>query len=316
VLATVLAVVLALVLLPAQAALAASLTINNLPPVSYVDGGAARPSVRLGGASGPGTLTFTRYDAYGCSGGGQLIGTPLPVTGNGTSTGPDVNNNAAGRHSLKVDFSGGGSACANFNLKRRTQISVSLPKQIFDKDERIEPAATLSGATSDAGGSVTYSRWNNGSCDRGGGTMGISEVSNGRVARTFNYQDGRSGVHSYQVTYSGDDKNEQSKSPCRQYAVSGAGVTLTLPPASATASPEPSVTLENPFANDSPSISDAPALVVAKHSDDTFGVFRIVLILLVLIAVGTLVYLFVNARRNRGREEPEAEPEPEGEMPY
>ena len=80
--------------------------------------------------------------------------------------------------------------------------------------DSVHDSATLTGATTDAGGTVTYTVYTNNTCSQGAVNAGAVTVTNGVVpdskAITFN----NAGTYYWQAVYSGDAKNNSAASPC------------------------------------------------------------------------------------------------------
>jgi hypothetical protein len=95
-----------------------------------------------------------------------------------------------------------------------TSINTVLSESSVSIGTSVSDSATLTGATSDAGGTVTYTVYTNSSCSQGAQSAGTKTVTNGVVpdsnAVTFN----SAGTFYWQAVYSGDAKNGGSTSAC------------------------------------------------------------------------------------------------------
>jgi hypothetical protein len=80
----------------------------------------------------------------------------------------------------------------------------------------VHDSATLSGATADAGGTVTYTVYTDSACSQGAQSAGTKTVTNGVVpdsdAITFN----TAGDFYWQAVYSGDVNNDGASSTCTE----------------------------------------------------------------------------------------------------
>jgi hypothetical protein len=91
--------------------------------------------------------------------------------------------------------------------KTGATISVRLGTAVSDQ-------ASLSGATPNAGGTVTYSVYSDSSCSTSVGSGGTVSVTDGVVPPSNPITLTSAGPYYWQASYSGDDHNSQSNSPC------------------------------------------------------------------------------------------------------
>ena len=85
--------------------------------------------------------------------------------------------------------------------------SVVVPGSVHD-------SATLAGATADAGGTVTYAVYTDGTCSKGRRDAGTKTVTNGVVPDSSDLSFATAGTYSWQATYSGDSRNNGATSAC------------------------------------------------------------------------------------------------------
>ena len=205
-----------------------------------------------------GTVTYTVYDNRACSGAGTSAGTV--TVSNGTVPHSDfVTFPAAGTYYWQAAYSGdannGGaeSACTSEVLTvvptgstsppatspaistKLSATSVSVNRPVFD-------TATLTGATSTAGGTVTYTVYDNQACSGAGTSAGTVTVSDGTVPHSDAVTFPAAGTYYWQAVYSGDANNGGAISACRSEVlfvtapaggVKGAHATPTPKPAGA-----------------------------------------------------------------------------------
>jgi len=209
------------VLIPLFALAAPALTITMEP--AYPDQGPIRPAVTVSGATGTNPrLEFRRYLGTTCSNNSTL--TTLTISGNGTFTGPDLQPGNTGAYSLRVRFvsstSSVYSGCVSFLVRRTVTATTTLPKAIYDNNDRLEPVMELANTTADAGGQVEITRWAGSGCGPGKSvSVGVLPVAGGKPQGKVNLQDGAMGPHSFRVTYSGDTKNGPAASACADYTI-------------------------------------------------------------------------------------------------
>ncbi|MGN6405230.1 hypothetical protein [Sinomonas sp.] len=93
-------------------------------------------------------------------------------------------------------------------------IATTLSASTVTVGGSVHDSATLTGATSTAGGTVAYTVYTNNTCSAGAQSAGTVTVSNGAVpdsnAVTFNTV----GTYYWQAVYSGDANNNGATSPC------------------------------------------------------------------------------------------------------
>ena len=111
-------------------------------------------------------------------------------------------------------------------------------------------SATLSGATTDAGGTVTYTLYADSSCSTLSTVPALNEtvnVDNGAIPHTSAVTFANAGTYYWQAVYSGDNSNGAATSPC------------TSEPLSVTAPPQPSPQPTTAPAATSPTATPATA---------------------------------------------------------
>jgi hypothetical protein len=181
-----------------------------------------------GTSDATGTLTFNLYSDSTCS---TLVGSNTKVVAgaNGVSyTSDAITVFAAGTYHWRVKYdsadlknaSVGFTACGatgeNPVVSRApTSISTTLSASLIQVGSTVHDSATLSGATTNAGGSVTYSVFDNSACT---GTPvasgGTKQVTNGVVPDSNDVTFNSSGTFYWQASYSGDVNNAPATSAC------------------------------------------------------------------------------------------------------
>jgi TadE-like protein len=78
----------------------------------------------------------------------------------------------------------------------------------------VHDSATLSGATSTAGGTVTYTVYTNSTCSAGAQAAGTVTVAGGVVPQSTSIPFNTAGTYYWQAVYSGDSNNNGATSPC------------------------------------------------------------------------------------------------------
>jgi hypothetical protein len=183
--------------------------------------GSIRPTITLSAGTNA-TLDFRRYSGTSCSGSFQSFGSVTVTTGSTTYTGPNLQTGSLGQFSLWVLLHSGSTTldtkCFPYVVQRIVTATATLAKTVYDDNDRMEPAVALANTTSDAGGQIEIGRWASAGCGPGNAvSVGILPVVAGKALGTLNMQDGVMGAHSFRVTYSGDTKNSQAVSLCKDY---------------------------------------------------------------------------------------------------
>jgi len=207
-------------------------TLASAP--SLMLGGSTSDSATLAGATpdAGGTVTYEVFNNNSCaSAGGGLVTTLGTVTvasgvvpGSSTWTASEP----AGTYYLVATYSGDAnnaaatSACggdlvvvapdAAAITSQATAPFVSIGTNAFD-------TATIYNATADAGGTVTYEVFNNGTCSTSGGglvaTLAPVTVTNGAVPLSPSWNaNGPAGTYYFVALYSGDPSNDSTSSAC------------------------------------------------------------------------------------------------------
>ncbi|MET9270311.1 hypothetical protein [Kribbella sp. NPDC003557] len=205
--------------------------INNHPAITttlsaetVVVGGSVHDSATLTGASANagGTVTYTVYSDSTCSTSFADAGTKTVTNG----VVPDSNAvtfNSTGDFYWQAAYSGDAnndpatSVCTSEHLvvnKKSPSIATTLSAETIEVGGSVHDSATLSNATANAGGTVTYTVYTDSACSTGAQSAGTVNVTNGVVpdsnAITFN----TAGDFYWQAAYSGDANNNAAMSVC------------------------------------------------------------------------------------------------------
>jgi hypothetical protein len=187
-------------------------------------GDTVHDSATLTGATSTagGTVTYTVYTDNACSQGAQSAGTKTVTNG----VVPDSNGiqfNSAGTFYWQAVYSGDGnnapatSVCTTEQLvigKNSPSIATTLSASTGSIGDTIHDSATLTGATSNAGGSVTYTVYTDNACSQGAQSAGTKTVTNGVVPDSNGIQFNSAGTFYWQAVYTGDANNDGATSVC------------------------------------------------------------------------------------------------------
>jgi hypothetical protein len=131
------------------------------------------------------------------------------VTGSGTS----VN---IGGSTVGITLGNGGTVDCTYtnHTKLSPTIATTLSANPVDVGSTVHDSATLSGATADADGTVTYTVYTNSSCTTSFADGGTKTVTNGSVPDSDPVTFNAAGDYYWQAVYSGDANNNQATSDC------------------------------------------------------------------------------------------------------
>jgi hypothetical protein len=200
-------------------------SITTLLSASTVNiGDPVHDSATLTGATSDagGTVTYTAYAGANTCTGTDLLNSTVTVT-NGTV--PDsgaFTPTAAGTYSFQAVYSGdannngASSVCSTEQLlvKASPSITTTLSATSVDVGSTVHDSAALSGVTSDAGGTVTYTVYTNNTCTAGARDAGTVTVTNGLVPDSNALAFNTAGTFYWQAIYSGDPNNNGATSVC------------------------------------------------------------------------------------------------------
>jgi hypothetical protein len=189
-------------------------------------GGTAFDTATLSGASqdAGGTVTYTVYTDSACSLGARDGGTKT-VTNGVVPNSNTLTFNTTGTFYWQASYSGDStnqpakSVCTSEILsvgQVRPTISTLLSTTSTSIGTPVHDSATLSGATSNAGGTVTYTVYTNSTCTLGARDAGTVNVTNGNVPDSTALSFNAAGDVYWQAVYSGDANNAGATSTCTE----------------------------------------------------------------------------------------------------
>jgi hypothetical protein len=141
--------------------------------------------------------------------GWDLVSLTCTATGTGTSA------STSGATASITMAAGGVVDCTYTNhIHAAPTIATTLSATTGNIGDAVHDSATLSGATADAGGTVTYSVYTDSACTLGKQDAGTKTVTNGVVPDSNSITFNSAGTFYWQAVYSGDGKNNGATSPC------------------------------------------------------------------------------------------------------
>ncbi len=199
---------------------------TNLSSSSVTAGSAVHDSATLHGqtSNAGGTVTYKAYTDSSCTQGAQ---SGRHEDGHERATCPDsdpITFNSVGDYYWQASYSGDSngnnavkSTCTDEHLvvtKKSPTIATVLSQSTITVGGSVNDTSNLTGATSNAGGTVTYSVYSNASCTGGAQDAGTKTVTNGVVPNSNSLTFNTAGDYYWQASYSGDSNNNAAKSPC------------------------------------------------------------------------------------------------------
>jgi hypothetical protein len=206
--------------------------INNKPTIATTlskttanIGDAVHDSSTLSGATATaaGTVMYHAYAGANTCTGTDLLNSQKTVANGVVPDSADFTPAAAGNYSFQAVYSGDAnndpatSVCSTEQLlvKTNPSISTTLSSSTVNVGATMHDSATLSGATGDAGGTVTYHAYAGANTCTGTDLLNSTRtVTNGGVPNSADFTPTTAGTYSFQAVYSGDAKNNGATSVC------------------------------------------------------------------------------------------------------
>jgi uncharacterized repeat protein (TIGR01451 family) len=173
------------------------------------------------------SVSFTLYSDQSCQSATSVAGTALISNNQATFTG-NASSLPAGTYYWGVAFAGDAnndsvSECGGhegvqnevLTIGRASPtISTTLSRSAGNDGAIVHDSATLSHATPDAGGTVTYTVYSDSACTTKFADGGTVDVTNGSVPNSNNVTFNQPGTYYWQASYSGDVNNKATVSAC------------------------------------------------------------------------------------------------------
>jgi hypothetical protein len=187
-------------------------------------GGTVHDSATLTGASATagGTVTYTVYTNNTCTANPQSAGTKT-VTNGVVPDSDAITFNSPGDFFWQASYRGDAnndaatSDCTSAHLvvtKKSPSIATTLSATTIQVGGTVHDSATLTGATANAGGTVTYTVYTNNTCTLNPQDAGMKTVTNGAVPDSNAIIFNSAGDFFWQAVYSGDANNNGATSVC------------------------------------------------------------------------------------------------------
>lgn len=199
-------------------------------------------------SSATGTVAYTVYSNSSCT--TPVQGAGVRTVSNGVVADSDNSTfNTPGTYYWQAVYSGdqnnssATSTCANGILtvaaaqtqtKNSPTLSTTLSSTSIQVGTSVTDSSVLSGATSNATGTVTYKVFSNNSCTTLWANAGSQTVTNGVVPASAPVLFNIAGTFYWQATYSGDQHNNAATSSCANEVLTVSAIGTTPPPVSTT----------------------------------------------------------------------------------
>jgi hypothetical protein len=202
---------------------------TTLSAESVTVGATVHDSATLTGATGDagGTVAYTVYSNDTCTDNPQDAGTKTVTNADVPDSDP-ITFNHAGDFYWQAVYSGDAnnegvtSECTSEHLvvnKSSPSITTTLSATNVDIGATVHDSATLTGATGDAGGTVTYTVYSNDTCTANPQDAGTKTVTNADVPDSDPITFNNAGTFYWQAAYSGDANNDEATSACQSEIV-------------------------------------------------------------------------------------------------
>ncbi len=191
-------------------------------------GTAVHDTAKLSGATGNagGTVTYNVYAGASTCTGSTVKTFSATVTNGVVGNSGDFTPGAAGTYSWQAVYSGDAnnngatSGCSDEQLivqPNSPSITTTLSASTAAIGTAVHDSSTLSGATGNAGGSVTYSVYAGANTCSGTALQNWTvTVTNGLVPNSGNFTPSAAGTYSWQAIYGGDANNNGAISACTE----------------------------------------------------------------------------------------------------
>ncbi|HEV2120421.1 MAG TPA: hypothetical protein VGS11_10010 [Candidatus Bathyarchaeia archaeon] len=181
-----------------------------------------------------GTVTYSFFSGSACGGTATVVGSPVAVSNGIVPNSASQTFNAAGPYSWNAAYSGDTnnnvvtSVCEPLTVNPKgVTIATTLSSTTITVGSSVFDSATITGATTTAGGTVTYNLFTGGTCSGSASPVSTVTVTNGVVPNSSPQTFSSIGMYSWNAIYSGDPNNSGAPSPCEPLSVSKTSPTIT-----------------------------------------------------------------------------------------
>jgi hypothetical protein len=222
---------------------------TQLSATTVAIGDPVHDSAALSGATADagGSVTYTVYGDATCTTAVADAGT-VSISNGTVPDSNDVTFAAAGTYYWQAAYSGDGnndaatSECTTEIMvvnPNAPSITTSLSETSGTAGDSVHDSATLTGVTSDASGSVTFTVYSDAGCTSKFADAGTVTVTNGNVPDSNAVTFDQPGTYYWQAAYSGDSNNTAATSACTDEQLVLAAAPTTPPPTTPPATTPP-----------------------------------------------------------------------------
>jgi len=195
---------------------------TSLSQTSIPVGGSVFDSATLSGVTvnAGGQVTYQFFAGSACQGSATTVST-VTVNNGIVPNSASHTFNSAGSYSWNAAYTGDGnnngatSACEPMTVQVASPtVSTTLSKPTVAAGQTVSDSAALTGASANAGGTVTYEYFPNNSCTGSASIVATVTVTNGNVPPSGNFSPNSVGTLYFVASYSGDSNNNPATSGC------------------------------------------------------------------------------------------------------
>jgi len=173
------------------------------------------------GPTPTGTADFTFYTDGACTTGATPAGTGIALV-SGMAMSSNEGPLSAGSYSFKAHYNGdanyvaGDAGCEPLTVTQFTpSIATTLSASTILQGAQAHDSSALTNASSNAGGTVTYTAYTDNACSLGAMSGGVKTVASGVVPDSDPITFNTAGTFYWQAVYSGDVNNASATSACQ-----------------------------------------------------------------------------------------------------
>ena len=207
---------------PMNVTVANTTIVTNLSASSITAGSSVHDSATLSGEtpSASGTVTYVFYNNLNCTGNATTVSIVTVTAGHVPNSAPHTFNMVGG-YGWRAIYSGDANNTGATSSCELLNVSLALPTITTTLSNNTVPAggavfdtATLSGATPNAGGTVTYVLFADGNCTGNYTVVSVVTVTGALVPNSASHTFPSAGKYSWEAIYSGDANNSGATSSC------------------------------------------------------------------------------------------------------
>src|SRR2546422_357516 len=181
-----------------------------------------------------GTVTYSFFSGSTCGGAATVVGSPVAVSNGIVPNSASKTFDIAGRYSWDAVYSGDVnnnvaiSACEPLTVNQKlVSITTSLSATTVTVGSLAFDSAAITGATSTAGGTVSYNLFTSGTCSGSPSVVSTVTVTNAAVPNSRSVTFNSTAPVGWNAAYSGDSNNSGATSACEPLTVNKTSPTIS-----------------------------------------------------------------------------------------